>query len=248
MSSYNHFAYIYDDLMQHAPYDEWVDFTRHFIKEKTPRVQSIIDLGCGTGEISIRLAALGYDVIGVDYSEQMLACASEKAIKKKLPINWINQDITQLSGFNSIDLFISYCDVINYVTNVEDVKSVFKRVHESLSANGMFIFDIHSLSYAESHLMNGTFTDVTDEIVYIWDCEKGDEQGEMYHHLTFFKEDGDKYIRFDETHHQQTYDILIYEQLLKSSGFNKIQFYNDFKPENEFSAKKSERIFIVAEK
>lgn len=246
--SYHQFAYIYDQLMDHAPYDKWVQFTTEIIKRKNASIKSIVDLGCGTGEITSRLAKLGYHVTGVDYSIEMLACATEKVINHKLPVNWIQQDIRKLSGFHQIDLFISYCDVMNYITELNEVETVFNHVYNSLSPNGLFIFDIHSIHYAEERLMNQTFTEVTDDLAYIWDCEQGDRQGEMFHYLTFFRKENDHYIRFDETHHQHTYDIKVYEQLLKKCGFSKIQFYRDFSLEKAFLSEKSERIFIVGEK
>lgn len=241
---------MYDRLMTHAPYDAWVSFTQQMIAKKGKMVNTIVDLGCGTGEIAIHLQKLGYHVTGVDVSADMLSCANEKAMATPIKMDWIQQDIRKLNGFSNIDLCISYCDVINYITNVTDLLVVFRRVYESLAANGLFIFDIHSLHYAESSLAGHTFTEVTDELVYIWECERGENIGEMYHHLTFFMEENgrDTYQRADEVHHQQVYDITVYEKLLKESGFSKIEFYHDFIIDKEFSPEKSERIFIVAEK
>ncbi len=145
-----------------------------------------MDLGCGTGEIAIRLSDLGYDVTGVDYSTEMLTAAAQKALNRNKKISWIKQDIRELEGFNEIDLMVSYCDVINYITEKEDLLDVFKHVHASLSEQGMFIFDIHSIYYAEDKLINHTFADVTEDIAYIWECEQGEKRGEMYHYLTFF--------------------------------------------------------------
>src|SRR5699024_10001116 len=154
-----------------------------------------------------------------------------------------------LKGFQEIDLCISYCDVINYITDVSDVEQVFYNVYDSLSPNGAFIFDVHHLPYAEQHLMNRTFSYVTDQRVYIWTCESTDQEGEMHHYLTFFEEQADgSYERFDEFHHQQTLSLSKYEEMLKNVGFAKIAFYSDFQLQNSNLGKKSERIFIIAEK
>lgn len=245
---YHRFASIYDQLMEHAPYEEWTNFTDHLIHLHPKNVKTIVDLGCGTGEITVRLATLGYEVTGVDLSSDMLTVATKKAEHANVGINWIQQDIRKLEGFSDIDVFVSYCDVLNYITEQEDLMSVFNRVYESLRPDGLFIFDIHSIHYVQRHLVDTTFADVTEQLAYIWECEQGDLQGEMYHHLTFFQKEAEKYIRFDELHHQQTYETKVYETLLKKSGFSKIQFYGDFLFENNFSEKNSDRIFIVAEK
>lgn len=248
MIAYQHFASMYDKFMEHAPYDEWVQLTEQIIQQEKIEVKNMIDLGCGTGEITIRLAQLGYPIIGVDYSANMLAFATEKATARKARVNWIQQDIRKLTGFSNVDLIISYCDVINYITEINDLEAVFMNVHQSLAPDGFFIFDIHNLHYAQAQLMNQTFADVTDELAYIWNCEKGDQDGEMFHYLTFFQKEREKYLRFDEIHHQQTYDMSTYEKLLKKCGFSKIQFFSDFLVDNSFSVKNSERIFIIAKK
>src|SRR5690625_3610175 len=175
--TYNTLAYVYDELMAHAPYEEWVNFTMNVINNR--EVQSIVDLGCGTGSISVRLAKSGYHVTGVDKSADMLTAADEKARNEYVNINFIQQDIRSLTGFKDVDLFISYCDVINYITNEKDITALFKNVHQSLQPDGLFIFDIHALPYVEDCLIDQTFTDETDNLVYIWSCEKGKHQGEM---------------------------------------------------------------------
>ncbi|MEI3613318.1 class I SAM-dependent DNA methyltransferase [Pseudogracilibacillus sp. SO30301A] len=248
MTTYNRFAYVYDKLMEHAPYKAWTNFTLQQISIHNKEVQNIVDLGCGTGVITVNLAKLGFDVIGIDFSSDMLTAAADRALKANVDVSWIHQDIRNMEGFTKVDLFVSYCDVMNYIVKKEELISVFNRVYNSLLPEGMFIFDVHSMNYANNYLRDETFSEVTEELVYIWDCEQGELPGEMFHYLTFFQKEDEKYIRFDEMHHQQTYELNVYTQLLKRSGFSKIHFYADFNIENDFSEKNSERIFIVAEK
>ena len=245
---YGRFAIIYDALMKHAPYDKWVTFTTNIIEQFNVPVKTIIDLGCGTGELTIRLGKLGYEMIGIDQSNDMLTVAAEKAYNQQIDINWIQQDIRELTGFKDVDLFISYCDVINYITNLDDVKKVFEQVYNCLKPGGLFIFDFHSINYTEHHLCDRTFADVTDELTYIWECERGDKEGEMFHYMTFFQKENDRYVRFDEVHHQKTYPLIRYKNLLESCQFKKINFYADFMFKDHFSEQKSERIFGVAQK
>lgn len=246
--SYNRFAEVYDQLMSHAPYDKWVALTKEIIDQSEEPIKRIVDLGCGTGKITIPLAEAGYQMTGVDLSDDMLTLATGQSQIKNLKVNWIHQDITELTGFRDVDLFISYCDVINYVTSKDDVYSVFQRVFDSLKEAGQFIFDVHSMDYVNNYLVDQTFADVEDGLAYIWDCEPGDVEGEMFHHLTFFAKVTDQYERFDEMHHQQVYSLKVYKQLLKKAGFTKIQIFNDFDQEIQLSEKSHERIFIVAKK
>ncbi|SET61952.1 Methyltransferase domain-containing protein [Oceanobacillus limi] len=247
--SYQQMALLYDKLMEDAPYDAWVTFTESILQQFGIKDAHIADLGCGTGEITYRLASKGYHMVGVDYSADMLAIAEQKVSKLNLPIHWLNQDLKDLHGLDQMDAAISYCDVMNYITETDELEAVFHHVANSLKPGGLFIFDVHSLHHVQDNLINQTFADVTEEASYIWDCSEGDYPGEMYHDITFFMlDEGNKYTRFDETHHQRTYSVSIYEQLLKKSGFININFYSDFSLENQYLEEKVERIFIIGEK
>lgn len=246
--AYHELASLYDQLMDHAPYDDWVQFTKDTIAQKEKLVSRIVDLGCGTGEVAIPLAKEGYDMIGVDISTHMLACASNKALNENAQVQWLEQDMRQLTGLQDIDMVISYCDSINYITSEADLAAVFTGVYDSLAEGGLFVFDFHALPYATDHLMDQTFTHVSDGLSYIWDCEGGSLSGRMTHYLTFFQADGELYRRFDEVHEQRTFSLDVYESLLKKAKFNKITFYADFSLENSITADKGERIFAIAEK
>lgn len=247
--AYRQMASLYDQFMAHAPYDDWVEFTEEIFRLSETSIKNIADLGCGTGEITIRLAKKNYSLIGVDYASEMLTHAEQKATKEKLPIQWIHQDLRELSGLNQLDAVVSYCDVINYITSEEEVGNVFNKIAASLKEEGLFIFDVHALAHVENRLMNQSFTDVNDDIAYIWNCIEGEESGEMYHDLTFFtlREEG-LYDRFDEYHHQRTFPVKVYEQLLYAAGFEKPKVYYDFSLKNKKSDETTERIFIVTKK
>lgn len=246
---YQQFASLYDQLMEHAPYDRWVDLTREVFQRCAEPVHQVLDLGCGTGEITTRLAKLGYDMIGVDYSSEMLALAEQKALSQQLSIQWIKQDIRELEGFSQFDAAISYCDVINYITELKDVERVFQRVAQCLKPQGLFIFDVHACEYVSNKLIGHTFADIDEEVVYIWQCFAGDEPYEMYHDMTFFTKAADgKYLRFSEHHHQRTYPVKIYVNLLEKAGFQNIRISADFNVKNHHIHEDSERIFFFAEK
>lgn len=245
---YQNLAPLYDQMMKHAPYDKWYKFTKGIINNYQVNVSRIADLGCGTGEITIQLGKDNYEMYGIDFSAEMLAHASEKAFQKGLNINWIKQDLRDLKGLEKIDLAISYCDVINYITKRSDIKKVFKNVYEILKEDGLFIFDVHSVYHVENNLLNKTFADVKDDYSYIWFCYEGEEEGEMQHDLTFFQRKANKYIRFQELHQQKTYPSQLYKELLAASGFTNIKMYSDFNLENDQFTSKGERIFFSAQK
>lgn len=249
MTPYQNFASLYDQLMKDAPYEKWVGFTNEIIEHRP--VQTIVDLGCGTGEITLRLATPYRRLFGVDFSANMLAIAEQKSLERRAHVTWVKQDIRSLSGFSQVDLVISYCDVINYIVDKADVQRVFKKVYHSLSPNGLFIFDVHSLAHVKNNLQEETFAYTEDDLAYIWHCSSGDHDGEMYHDMTFFyknRDDDQLYRRIEESHHQRTYPVETYKQMLRNAQFEQIEVHSDFSTDFNFSEETSERIFIIAKK
>lgn len=247
--SYQQFAYIYDELMEDAPYDEWVKITRYFMEKYIPQPSHIVDLGCGTGEIAVRLAKQGYKVTGVDLSEEMLALAQHKSNNVD-GIQWICQDIRKLEGFRDIPLILSYCDVLNYILEEQELEETFQKVFQSLENNGLFIFDVHSPYYIQQVVSNQTFTQVGDEVSYVWICEEGSVPLEVTHDLTFFVQTNQEkslYERYDEEHTQKTYPLSTYEALLKKVGFQILDIFGDFNVE-QIPREEDHRLFFVCQK
>ncbi len=93
---YKEFAYIYDSLMEDVDYNQWVAFILGIFGKYSFSCGSILDLGCGTGNVTIPLAQKGFSLVGVDASEDMLAIAKDKAMDKGLDILFIQQKIVQI--------------------------------------------------------------------------------------------------------------------------------------------------------
>ncbi|MDY0396741.1 class I SAM-dependent DNA methyltransferase [Virgibacillus halophilus] len=247
--SYQELALYYDRFMADAPYDEWVTFMKEVFSKYQLSGKRVADLGCGTGEIAWRIAAENYQVIAIDNSENMLSIAAQKADKQKVPIEFLHQDLRELQGLSELDAAVSFCDVINYIVEPEDLRKVFQATSESLRIGGLFVFDVHSISHVEADLIDHTFALEEADCSYIWFCTAGDMPGEMYHDLTFFvrEKSSELYRRFEETHHQRTYDVAFYKSLLLESGFAVKSVCGDFGLNNPVSDE-TERIFFIAEK
>lgn len=238
--SYGHLAGVYDRLMEDAPYEEWKRFFLNILDRENIRAARVLELGCGTGEITHRLAGEGFRMTGVDLSEEMLAVASSK---KASSVQWMQQDITRLEGFSGYDAVISFCDVVNYVTDEGALESMFHRASLALEENGLFMFDIHAPSYALEVLAGETFAEVYDDLSYIWFCDMDEDI--MTHDLTFFVEQNGGYQRFDEEHHQRIYEPGFINQLLQKNGFHTLSVHSDFKMEH---GSEGDRIFFVGQK
>jgi SAM-dependent methyltransferase len=223
--SYEQFAYLYDELMKDAPYDEWVQF----VKEKCVKYgiagTRLLDLACGTGELSVRLAQDGFQVTGVDLSEDMLAVAQAKAAEKGVKIPFFQQNMADLEGQAEFDIIGILCDSLNYLQTEEEVVSTFSNVFQHLTHEGIFIFDVHSI-YKISHLfINQTYASSDEQVSYIWNSFPGESPNSVEHELSFFvlDERTGKYDRFDELHFQRTYTIQQYSNWLNAAGFELLE-------------------------
>jgi len=112
--SYERFAYLYDELMKDVPYDNWVNLTEAYKQKFQVEGTRLLDLACGTGELSVRFAQKGYEVTGADLSDDMLSVAQRKAQTRSLPIQFFQQDMTELDDLGEFDIIGIYCDSLNY--------------------------------------------------------------------------------------------------------------------------------------
>ncbi|MYL63000.1 methyltransferase domain-containing protein [Bacillus hwajinpoensis] len=242
MQSYERFSYVYDRLMEEAPYGEWVDLVK-----KEVATGKVLDLGSGTGECSINLAQVGFDVTAVDLSEHMLSVAQDKAIREKLPIKFLQQDMRELETGELYDVVTIFCDSLNYVTDREGVKATLSNVYQHLKQGGVLLFDVHSLYKVQSLFVDNTFASSEDDISYIWNSFAGAEEGAVEHELSFFVENEEGlYERFDEIHYQRTFAIDEYLVWLREVGFENISVTSDFTTLEPTPS--SERLFFRAVK
>ncbi|MBM7604770.1 SAM-dependent methyltransferase [Metabacillus crassostreae] len=245
---YQGFAYIYDQLMKDAPYDQWAELILEVFSKYHPDTKNVLDIGCGTGEIAVRLAKKQFNVTGVDLSEDMLTVAQAKAEKNKVNMLFLQQDMRELTGFiERSDAITICCDSLNYLRTISDVQSTFEAVYNQLNDNGLFIFDVHSLYKIHNVFADATFADQDDDISFIWSSYLGEEEHSIEHDLSFFVKQGEFYERYDELHYQRTFDIEQYKQLLQSASFEIVKICSDFQL-HEDPTPTTERIFFIARK
>ena len=225
--AYTHMAAVYDRLMADTPYDQWLDWVERCFSQGD-RPVTVLDLGCGTGSISIPLAKRGYRVTGVDMSAEMLAVAYDKMRKEQVNVSWVEQDMRELE-VPQADAVISLCDSLSYLTEEEDVQQTFQRVFAHLTPGGSFLFDVHSPYKILQVYGENTFTWQDDEVSYIWQCFCEPLRLEVEHQLTFFlRQPNGLYLRVEEQHWQRAYQPVQIVRWLTAAGFSDIQVTADF--------------------
>lgn len=243
---YNDFAEIYDRF-QEIDYDGFIDFYKNIFKENGVLPKNIIDLGCGSGEITLRLKKCGYDTVGIDISEDMLAIAQNKAIEQGADILFLNQDMTEFKYPEKVNAVISTLDCMNYLTEYEDLKRAFKCVSKVIADNGLFIFDINSEYKLSQILGNNTFVYEDNSAYCVWECGYFPEDKICSFDLNFFVKDSAepnaKYERYFEYQEERAYSIDEIKSALKEAGLSLLSVYADL--EQKPPTDTSERLFFV---
>ena len=273
MDAYTSFAQVYDLFMDNVPYEEWSEYVISLLKEEKIEDGLVLDLGCGTGKMTRLLAAAGYDMIGIDNSEDMLEIAREcqynnlaveenqvqdvEEAKQSLTdivsqdeeitrdILYLLQDMREFELYGTVRAVISSCDSMNYILEEEDLLQVFKLVNNYLDPKGIFVFDMNTrYKYAEL-LGDTTITENREEGSFIWENYFDEEEDINQYDLTLFiREEGDLYRKYEETHLQRVYDLDMVKSLLKKAGMEFVAAYDAFT--REPVREDSERIYIIA--
>ena len=229
MEMYEDFALVYDRFMDETPYEEWCQFVVGRLKQDQIMDGILLDLGCGTGSMTELLAKQGYDMIGVDLSDSMLDIAMEKRAQSGHNILYLQQDMREFELYGTVRAIVSVCDCMNYITEEEDLLTVFKLVNNYLDPDGIFIFDMNTPYKYREILGNTTIAENREEGSFIWENEFDEETGINVYDLTLFlpREDG-LYERDEEIHYQKAYEPEKIRELLEKAGLIPLAVYDAY--------------------
>jgi SAM-dependent methyltransferase len=209
--------------------------------EFTEKNNILLDLGCGTGNLSKRFAGAGFDVLGVDLSEDMLSIAAEKCAG--LDIRFIKQDIRKLDLYGTVNVTVAAFDVLNHLTDLTDLRDCFKKVYLFTEPGGVFLFDYNTIYYHEEVLASNTFNYDYDDFFCSWenDC---DDDYKVTMNINVFEKTGDLYRRFNETIIEKTFKKETIIELLTECGFT-VEI-KDFYTGLDYIRYKTEKILFTA--
>lgn len=220
------------------PYRDWLEFAETaWAKYGKPRY--VAELGCGTGSITIPLAAAGYHMTGIDLSSDMLSVAQKKMeehpqgrrFMREGSVRWVRQNMKEWELPEPVDSVISFCDCLNYVTEEEDIQAVFASTYAGLVPGGSFLFDVHHPNTLVRYEEEQPFVLDEPSVSYIWTCGLDVPRREIEHHLSIFaREEGQNglYRRFEEIHIQRAYDPGWMKAELLNAGFSDVKVFADF--------------------
>ena len=191
--SYTSFAQVYDMFMDNVDYSAWSKYLIQLLKEYQVEDGLVLDLGCGTGNMTELLAKEGYDMIGVDNSEEMLEIAREHEEEgRENEILYLLQDMREFELYGTVRGVVSICDSINYILEEADLRRVFELVNNYLDPKGIFIFDLNTVYKYRELLGENTISESREESSFIWDNYfYEDEMVNEYDLTLFIREQGD---------------------------------------------------------
>ena len=277
MEAYTDFASVYDTFMDETPYEEWAEFLHSLIKEygiskplehaeqertKTREAENseesseaaldseknlVLDLGCGTGTLTELMYRKGYDMIGVDFSQEMLNIALDKKEKSGSNILYLCQDMRELDLYSTIGTVISACDSVNYLLEEDEVIETFRLVNSYLYPGGVFIFDFNTVYKYEQVIGDTTIAENREDCSFIWDNFYHEDEHINEYDLTIFVKEGKEELfrKFEETHYQRGYTLEEMKTFVEKAGLKFVQAIDaDTHGEPD---EVSERIYVIAQ-
>lgn len=230
MSGYSAFAGFYDRLTSNIDYKRRAGYFDRLIADHGGKKNLLLDLACGTGSLSEEMAKLGYDVIAVDDSEDMLGCAMEKKLVSGLPIQYLCQDMTKLDMFGTIDVTICALDSLNHLPDLKSIRAAIGRVNLFTEPGGLFIFDMNTPHKHKTALCNTTYVYDLDDLYCVW-TNTSDTMSELCRvdiALDFFEKRSDgTYMRYYDELSEIAPEPKAIDEIVRDSGFEIIAKYDD---------------------
>lgn len=244
--AYNKFAWFYDRLQKDVPYSDMAKLFDKLIKKYSSEKEVVLDLACGTGSLSMEMAKLGYDVIGVDLSQDMLNEALDKNFESGLNIRYLCQNMTKLELYAAADAVVCTLDSLNHLPNFEDVEKTIEKVSEYTYKGGVFIFDINTLYKHRNILENNAFNFDLEDLFCAWQNEINEDDSVNIYLDFFEKENNGKYSRYSENFTEHYFDPKDIEEVLEKNNFQVIEKYDGYSENNV--TEDTQRILYVCKK
>ena len=245
MNAYHALAASYDRLTNDVDYEATVEFYMQILNREGLKPRTVVDLACGTGSVTKILTEKGYEVTGVDLSEEMLTEAVQKVQDMEKPPRFICQNLRELYLPRGVDMAVCALDSLDYITNPDDCAEAIRRTYKVLNPGGIFIFDVNTPEKLRA--MDGqVFLDEDDDVYCVWRGEFDGQTNICTYAMDLFQREGNAWRRSYEEHCEYAYSEAQLRAYLKAAGFTHIEVYADRK--FEAPAAGEQRIYFKARK
>ena len=233
----------YDSLNSDVNYEEYADYLCKFFKVEG---SSVLDLGCGTGDISHILAERGAAVTGLDASSEMLTLANHKAEKKHIHVMYTCQDMTSFATGNKYDAVVSTFDCLNYLLTKADLTRAFSCVSGELKEGGVFLFDMNAEYKFKEIYADNSYILESDKVFCAWENLYDEKSKKCDFYINIFAEEKGCYKRYYEEQTERMFTLDEIKKSIKSAGLKFISVSSDYfdSPVSETT----ERYYFVVKK
>ena len=236
--SYDDFSRFYDLLTDNVEYEKRADYFCRLLSLCGIKEGILLDLGCGTGNMSFAMADRGFDVIGVDSSVGMLNAAQQKMFESGKRILLLNQNMQEIDLYGTIDCAVCVLDGINHLANENEVKQTFDKVSLFMNKGGAFAFDVNTIYKHKNVLADNVFVYEPENVYCVWQNNYNEKDNSVDISLDFFEEEDGVYYRSSENFTEKAYELSHIKNWLEESGFEVVGIYDDmttddFKPDSE---------------
>ena len=176
----------------------------------------VADLGCGTGELTLMLTQAGYDMIGIDQSEEMLCVVRDKAEQLGLSgkLLLLQQDLLKLDLYGTIRGAVSTFDTFNHIP---DLDTAVANAGFFMEAGGVFLFDMNTPYKHQNVLGENEFTFEEEDASCVWRNHYDAENRRVEITVDIdYRETGE---HFHEQFYEYTYDLETIRAALEQHGF-----------------------------
>lgn len=246
--SYGSFANFYDRLTENVDYKSYAAYIKRLFDSygKNKKINSVLDVACGTGSLTAELSKLGFEMIGADSSADMLMEAQMKKTEENLDILYLCQSAEELDLYGTVQGAVCTLDSINHITDKDDVLKAFKKVSLFTETDGIFIFDLNTEYKHREILGNNTFVYDLDDVYCVWQNEFDEENLLTHITLDIFCEEDGLYDRFTEEFDERAYSHEEVLKWLEKSDFEFVECFKEMteeKPDEE-----TQRLIYIARK
>ncbi|MBE3520107.1 MAG: methyltransferase domain-containing protein [Firmicutes bacterium] len=222
---YKRFSEIYDSVMEGVPYERWLGFIEEIWNRHNAHPRTVLDLACGTGNMTLLLAQRGYRAIGLDSSPFMLEKARAKALRRRLDVQFVLADMRDFRLELPVDAVVCVFDSINYLVTPEDLTRAFRCVYESLVPSGLFVFDMNTEHRLATIPKEVTLIEGPDYVL-VWRDIPDPANSSWEVKLTGFLKVEGVWERFDEHHVEKAHSCESVKAWLEEVGFESAWVYD----------------------
>ncbi len=250
MNQYSSLAPVYDKLNSQFNYKAVADYIeKQFGEFSKIKTESVLDLACGTGNVTVELARRGYDMTGIDLSEEMLCIARDKCDSERFRhgVLLVRQNMADFELYGTVNGVVCCLDSLNYLLTTDELKRTFLHVYNYLDEGGVFVFDMNTPYKFENIYADNSYILEDEGVFCAWQNEYSEKTKKCRFYLSVFEEaPNGQWERFDEIQTERCYSMRTVKKLLSECGFELCSLHSD--TDGNPVAEDSERWYFTVRK